>query len=69
VFFVFFYLFRLAEPLVDFVVYRWMLVGGCLVFVVLRLFYFFSLLVVVEVMFARNIGGDGSVTIVMMDHI
>jgi len=29
----------------------------------------FSLLVVVEVMFARNIGGDGSVTMVVMDHI
>jgi len=31
-----------------------------LVFVGLRLFDLFSLLVVVEVMFARNIGGDGS---------
>jgi len=49
-------------------------VVGCLsvvvwVFVGLRLFDLFSLLVVVEVMFARNIGGDGSVTMVMMDHI
>nr|ABN05759.1 hypothetical protein MtrDRAFT_AC148775g17v2 [Medicago truncatula] len=35
----------------------------------LRLFDLFSLLVVVEVMFARNIGGDGSVTMVVMDHI
>jgi len=32
-----FYLFRLAETLVGFVVCRWMLVGGCLVFVGLRL--------------------------------
>lgn len=48
---------------------RWMLAGGCLVFVGLRLFDLFSLLVVVEVMFARNIGGDGSVTMVVMDHI
>ena len=55
-----FYLFRLAETLVGFVVCRWMIVGGCLVFVGLRLFDLFSLLVVVEVMFARNIGGDGS---------
>jgi len=47
----------------------WMLVGGCLVFVGLKLFDSFSLLVVVEVMFARNIGGDGSVTMVVMDHI
>ena len=38
---------------------RWMLAGGCLIFVGLRLFDLFSLLVVVEVMFARNIGGDG----------
>jgi hypothetical protein len=64
-----FYLFRLAETLVGFVVCRWMLVGGCLVFVGLRLFDLFSLLVVVEVMFARNIGGDGSVMMVVMDHI
>jgi hypothetical protein len=42
---------------------------GCLVFVGLRLFDLFSLLVVAEVMFARNIGGDGSVTMVVMDHI
>lgn len=37
---------------------RWMLVGGCLVLLGL-LFDLFSLLVVVEVMFAHNIGGDG----------
>jgi hypothetical protein len=54
-----FYLFRLAKTLVDFVVCHWMLADGCLVFVGLRLFDLFSLLVVVEVMFARNIGGDG----------
>lgn len=48
---------------------RWMLVCGCLVFVGLKLFDLFSLLVVVEVMFARNIGGDESVTMVVMNHI
>ena len=53
---------RLVETLVGFVVCRWMLAGGCLVFVGLRLFDLFSLLVVVEAMFARNIGGDGSIT-------
>ena len=37
---------------------RWMLVGGCLVLLGL-LFDSFSLLIVVEIMFARNIGGDG----------
>ena len=37
---------------------RWMLVGGCLVLLGL-LFDSFSLLIVVDVMFARNIGGDG----------
>jgi len=63
------FLFRLVETLVGFVVCLWMLVGGCLVFVGLRLFDLFSLLVVVEVMFARNIGGDGSVTTLVMDHI
>jgi len=35
----------------------------------LRLFDLFSLLVVVKVMFARDIGCDGSVTMVVMDHI
>jgi len=59
VFFVF-CLFRVVGTLVGFVVCRWMLIGGCLIFVALRLFDSFSLLVVVEVMFARNIGGDGS---------
>ena len=29
----------------------------------------FFLLVMVEVKFARNIGGDGSVTMVVIDHI
>ena len=64
-----FFLFRLVETLVGFVVCRWMFVDGCLVFVGLRLFDMFFLLVVVEVMFARNIGSDGTVTMVVMDHI
>jgi len=68
VFFVFF-LFHLVGTLVGFVVCRWMLAGGCLIFVALRLFDSFSLMVVVEVMFACNIGGDGSVTMVVIDHI
>jgi len=51
------------------VVCRWMLVGGCLVFMDLGLFDSFFLLVVVEVMLARNIGGDGSVMMVVIDHI
>jgi len=62
------FLFPLVETLVGFVVCRWMLVGGCLVFMGLRLFDLFSLLVVVEVMFARNIDGDGSVMMVVMDR-
>lgn len=37
---------------------RWMLLGGCLVLLEL-LFDSFSLLVVVEIMFDHNIGGDG----------
>ena len=64
-----FFLFRLVETLVGFVVCHWMLASGCLVFVGLRLFDLFSLLVMMEVMFARNIGGDGSLTMVVMDHI
>jgi len=48
---------------------RWMLVDGCLVLVGLKLFDLFTLLVAGEVMFTCNIGGDGSVTMVVMDHI
>jgi len=50
-----FYLFRLAETFVGFVVCRWMIVGGCLVFVGLKLFDLFSLLVVVEVIYRANL--------------
>jgi len=67
--FLVFFLFCLVGTLVGFVVCRWMLAGGCLVFVDLKLFDLFSLLVVVEVMFAQDIGGDGSVAMVVMDHI
>jgi len=67
--FLVFFLFRLVGTLVGFVVCRWMLVGGCLVFMDLGLFDSFFLLVVVEVMLARNIGGDGSVMMVVIDHI